>query len=245
MTADAIRVSFACTFLITPPAPEGCLRQPHRGPRSRQCCRPPSPEPAPSLRWEILGPGWSAEQFTTSLLRHSNQRITSIASRGVCRARAFADRFSILHAYGDVEAMLASPKVDVVYSATPHVIHAKAAIAALRAGKDVLVVKPLAMNPAEGTEVACVAAEEGPFAMEALWTRFLPVSDCVRQLLERGRLGVICPPSRRSRRAFRHPTQLDASSILRSAAVLRSTSEFTSRRSLALCSAQHHRSDRH
>ena len=53
-------------------------------------------------------------------------------------------------------------------------MHRDDAILALRAGKPVLVEKPFTMNAGEAREVVAVARERGLFAMEAMWTRFLP-----------------------------------------------------------------------
>lgn len=153
--------------------------------------RTPAPETAPVLRWGIIGPGRIAAQFAGSLLEHSSQRVTAIASRDRARAAAFAERFGIARAYGGAEELLASSEVDVVYIATPHVLHAEGALATLRAGKHVLVEKPLAMSAAEGAEIARAAEEAGLFAMEAMWPRFLPVADSIRRLLASGALGEI------------------------------------------------------
>jgi len=77
----------------------------------------------------------------------------------------------------------------VVYVATPHPMHRDNAILALRAGKPVLVEKPFAMNAAEATEIAEVARERRLFAMEAMWTRFLPHIAVVRDWLAQGVVG--------------------------------------------------------
>jgi predicted dehydrogenase len=77
----------------------------------------------------------------------------------------------------------------VIYVATPHPTHRENAILALRAGKPVLVEKPFAMNAAEAAEIVAVAREEKLFAMEAMWTRFLPHIAVIREWLEEGALG--------------------------------------------------------
>jgi predicted dehydrogenase len=81
--------------------------------------------------------------------------------------------------------------VDVVYVATPHPLHAANALAALSAGKHVLVEKPFTMNAAEAGELVAEARERGLFLMEAMWARFLPHMREVRQLLADGVLGEI------------------------------------------------------
>src|ERR1700733_10599429 len=68
-------------------------------------------------------------------------------------------------------------------------MHRDNAILALRAGKHVLVEKPFTMNAAEAREVVAVARERGLFAMEAMWTRFLPHVGVIREWLGKGLLG--------------------------------------------------------
>jgi predicted dehydrogenase len=86
---------------------------------------------------------------------------------------------------------VADPSVDVVYVATPHPMHRDNAILALRAGKPVLVEKPFAINAVEAAEIVAVAREQGLFAMEAMWTRFLPHIAVVRDWLALRALGEI------------------------------------------------------
>jgi predicted dehydrogenase len=70
-------------------------------------------------------------------------------------------------------------------------MHHGAALLALSAGKPVLVEKPFAMNAIEAREMAEAARAEGLFAMEAMWTRFLPHVVEIRRLLAQGALGPI------------------------------------------------------
>jgi predicted dehydrogenase len=81
--------------------------------------------------------------------------------------------------------------VDVVYVATPHPMHLDNAILALEAGKPVLVEKPFAMSAAQAREIVARAREKRLFAMEAMWTRFLPHVAVIRGWLSQGRLGEI------------------------------------------------------
>jgi len=87
--------------------------------------------------------------------------------------------------------LAADPGVDIVYVATVHTAQLACARLALAAGKHTLVEKPLALNAAQATEIAELAAERGLFCAEALWTFFLPRFDIVRQVLDSGVLGEI------------------------------------------------------
>ena len=141
------------------------------------------------VRWGILGTGGIAGAFATDLRLTDSGVAVAVGSRSHASADRFADRFGIERRHGSYESLVADPEVDVVYVASPHPMHHDHAILALRAGKHVLVEKPFTMNAAEARDVAGVARERGLFAMEAMWTRFLPHVAVIRDWLARGLLG--------------------------------------------------------
>ncbi|HXW81406.1 MAG TPA: Gfo/Idh/MocA family oxidoreductase [Acidimicrobiales bacterium] len=146
---------------------------------------------APPLRWGILGTGWIAERFVQSVTRHTRQEFVAVGSRDARRAKEFASAHNVRRFYGAYEDLVAASDVDIVYVATVHNAHWPCARLALEAGKHVLVEKPLALNAAQASQMAQLAAETGRFCGEALWTYFLPKFDVVRQLLDAGALGEI------------------------------------------------------
>jgi predicted dehydrogenase len=143
------------------------------------------------LQWGIIGTGAIAETFVSDLRLTESGVVSAVGSRSQASADRFADAFGIEGRHPSYESLVADPDVDVVYVATPHPLHRDNAILALRAGKPVLVEKPFAMNAAEAAEIVEVARETGLFAMEAMWTRFLPHIAVVRDWLARGTLGEI------------------------------------------------------
>jgi hypothetical protein len=143
------------------------------------------------VRWGILGTGGIASTFASDLRLTESGVVTAVGSRSQASADRFADEFDIEGRHPSYEALVADPAVDVVYVATPHPMHRDNAILALRAGKPVLVEKPFAMNAAEAIDIVEVAREQGLFAMEAMWTRFLPHIAVVRDWLAQGALGEI------------------------------------------------------
>ncbi|MFB7251605.1 Gfo/Idh/MocA family protein [Microbacterium sp. NPDC056234] len=143
----------------------------------------------PGLRWGVLGPGGIAHDWVSTLHRNTDQRVIAVASRSMERSRAFADRHAIPHAFEGHEALLASADVDVVYVAAPHAQHRPLALAAIAAGKHVLIEKPMALDAIEAEQIAAAARAAGVFAMEAMWTRYLPQSDLIARLLADGALG--------------------------------------------------------
>jgi predicted dehydrogenase len=153
--------------------------------------RHPDPADAPALRWGVLGPGAIAADFTDALHRHTRQRVVACGSRSAERAAAFAAAHGVERAHGSYEELVADPEVDVVYVASPHSEHLDHALLAIAAGKHVLVEKPMAPTAAQARIIVDAARQAGVFAMEAMWTRYLPQTDIARQLLDDGALGEV------------------------------------------------------
>ncbi|MBJ7338962.1 Gfo/Idh/MocA family oxidoreductase [Mycolicibacterium sp.] len=156
-------------------------------PSPRTC----DPLDAPTLRWGIMGPGGIARQFTATLQKYTAQKVAAVGSRSQVRADEFAARWSVPAAHGSYRELLANAEVDIVYVATPHTEHHACALAALAAGKHVLVEKPMGVNAAQASEIAESARRAGLFAGEAMWMKFLPRFDVIRQIIDDGILGRI------------------------------------------------------
>ena len=115
--------------------------------------------------------------------------VGAVAGRDSGRASAFAQDRGIAASYGSVGEMLQAEQLDAVYICTPHPSHVEAALACIDAGVAVLVEKPLAPNLEGATRIATAARDAGVFAMEAMWTRFLPIYEVVRRWVDDGRIG--------------------------------------------------------
>ncbi|MET1132192.1 MAG: Gfo/Idh/MocA family oxidoreductase [Aeromicrobium sp.] len=151
--------------------------------------RTPDPRDAPSLRWGILGAGGIAAMWTAALQEGTRQQVVAVGSRDVDKARAFAERFGIARAHGSYEDLVGDPDVDAVYVATPHSAHLEHALLAIAAGKHLLVEKAFTRNAAEADAVLEAADDAGVTCVEAMWSRFLPGYDVVRQAVADGVIG--------------------------------------------------------
>ena len=143
-----------------------------------------------SLRWGVLGTGGIAHLQTSDLLANGFT-VTAVGSRSQASATAFAAEFGIESAYASYEKLVADSNVDVVYVSTPHPFHAPNAMLALAAGKHVLLEKPFTVNAEEARAVVRLAANSGLVVLEAMWTRFLPQSVRVREIISTGAIGEV------------------------------------------------------
>lgn len=144
-----------------------------------------------SVRWGVVGPGRIAAKVVRDFAHVPGAEVVAVASRSPERAQAFAATNGIARAHGSYRAIVSDDDVDALYIATPHPQHRAVALAALRAGKAVLVEKAFTVTPAATREIVDVARETGVFAMEAMWTRFQPAIVALRALIAEGAIGAV------------------------------------------------------
>lgn len=137
----------------------------------------------------IIGAGWIAEKMAAALAPLDDYCVYAIASRSIDKAKSFAERWGVEKAYGSYEEMVADKDVDLVYIATPHSHHFPHAMLAVNAGKPVLVEKAFTANAAQAEELIAAARAKGLFITEAIWTRYMPLSDKIREIMESGMIG--------------------------------------------------------
>lgn len=115
--------------------------------------------------------------------------VAAIAARDPARARAFAKAHGIARVHESYEVLIGDPAIDLVYVATPPTLHADVAIAALRAGKHVLVEKPFAANAAEAKAILDAARAAGRRAFEAFHYRHHRLWGRIVEIVRSGALG--------------------------------------------------------
>jgi len=141
------------------------------------------------MRVGIVGTGWIAEKAVITLSGLKVCTVYAVGSRTAEKARAFADKWHIEKAHGSYADLIADPDVDLIYVATPHSHHYDVTREALLAGKPCLVEKAFMANHRQASEIVSLARERRVFLAEAIWTRYQPVVQTVRQLISSGRIG--------------------------------------------------------
>lgn len=153
------------------------------------------------LGWGILGAGHISSVFVKDLLLDPNTRgvadithkVVAVGSRDSSKAQEFIDKHAPSHqdikAYGSYDEVVKDKRVNAVYIGTPHTHHYTCTALALRAGKHVLCEKPFTCNAAELKSLISIAKENNVFLMEAMWTRFLPITEAIKNIVKGGELG--------------------------------------------------------
>jgi len=143
-----------------------------------------------TYRWGIVGPGAIAHTFADAISHIKNAKLQAVASKNPKRAGDFARKYSIPDHFDNYEQLYSSDNVDIVYVATTHNFHCSNSLDALNARKHVLCEKPMAVNASQVKQMINSAQKNNVFLMEAMWTRFLPVMNEVRKIIEEGTIGL-------------------------------------------------------
>lgn len=140
------------------------------------------------IRWGIIGPGRIAQTFADGIAHSRSGKLVAIASRNPDKP-GLGDGFPGARIVNGYEALLADKEIDAVYIATPHTGHAEWAIKAIRAGKHVLVEKPIALSAFDAEAIFYEAKKAGVFAGEAFMYRVHPQTAKLIELVKSSVIG--------------------------------------------------------
>ncbi len=146
-----------------------------------------------SFKFAILGCGHIATKMAAAVKTLENQgkgvECYAVASRNLEKATAFAKEYGFEKAYGSYEALAADSAIGLIYIATPHSHHHEFAKLCIEHGRNILVEKAFTANAKLAAEVISLAHDKGVFLCEAMWTRFLPALETIRNWIRDGRIG--------------------------------------------------------
>ena len=128
------------------------------------------------IRWGIVGPGGIANKFAKAIKNVDCAELVAVASRSEQSGKAFAEKYDISIVFCGYESMAKSDVVDAVYIATPHSLHYSHAMLCVQNKKPVLCEKSFTTTAWEAEELFATAKENGVFITEAIWTRYMPLS---------------------------------------------------------------------
>lgn len=141
------------------------------------------------LNMGLMGAGNIAGKMAETVNAMKGVTLYAIASRTEEKAKAFAKQYGAKKAYGSYEEMLDDAKVDLVYIATPHSEHYDNAMLCISHKKPVLCEKAFTANAKQAREVLEYAEKENVFITEAIWTRYMPMVDMIKDVLNQALIG--------------------------------------------------------
>lgn len=138
----------------------------------------------------VVGTGNIAAAHVDAVERLPNARLEGVTSRTESSAREFADAHGT-KVYPDLDALLSDDDVDVVAVCTPSGAHRDPAVAAARAGKHVVVEKPLEVTSERAAAIVAAADDAGVALATIFMSRFADANVAVKHAIDEGRLGAL------------------------------------------------------
>lgn len=143
---------------------------------------------ASTWRAGVIGTGFIGPVHVEAL-RRLGIEVVALAGNNAERTAEKARQLHIEESYGSVDEMLARSNIDVVHVTSPNHLHFPHSKAALLAGKHVVCEKPLAMDTDESSELVRLAKERKLVNAVNFVTRYYPLSQHARSLVQQGELG--------------------------------------------------------
>ena len=147
---------------------------------------PSSPSP---LGFGIIGVGMIADFHAQAIAQSKGGRLEGIATRNADNARAFAQKHNVAFSTTKVDELVARPDIQVVCITTPSVAHLEPALAAVRAGKHVVIEKPIEITTERADELLCAADAAGVNVGSIFQARFGDAARQVKSAIDAGRFG--------------------------------------------------------
>jgi len=140
----------------------------------------------------IVGPGWVAGAYMEAFRKRDDIRVTRIVGRQRESAAAFARRYDLTcGVYENLAQALDEGNVDIVGVFTPHHFHAKTILTAAKAGKHMIIEKPVALDVEELRTVRAAVKQAGVKTIVGFVLRWNPLLTLIRRNIEAGHLGQI------------------------------------------------------
>jgi len=142
------------------------------------------------VNWGIIGTrGYAAKSATPGVKGSMKGELVAVLGRDPDRTSEFAREHDVEVAATEMDEFLAAPGLDVVWIVSPTFLHHPQGMAALKAGKHVLLEKPLAPTAAEAWELVETAKEAGVVLATGYQGRFVPGHQSMKKLIAEGAIG--------------------------------------------------------
>jgi len=146
---------------------------------------------AKTFKIGFIGAGGIGRWQMEKLTKMPGVEVTAAADVNAASLEKVKTQFGVKHLFSNWHKLLAMPELDAVSVCTPNGLHCAPTVAALKAGKHVLVEKPLAMNAREGAQMVAAAKASGKLLQIGFQWRFSPGAQCLRKQVAAGKLGKI------------------------------------------------------
>jgi predicted dehydrogenase len=144
-----------------------------------------------TIRYGVIGVGGWGERHVEVFQDHSFGEVVAVCDVSPERAREVAEKHGVPHAFSDYRELLAIEDIDAVSVVTPDFAHTEPVLAAIEAGKDLLVEKPLATTVSEAEQIRDAANAKGIRLMVDFHNRWSPPFFKARESIQEGDVGKV------------------------------------------------------
>lgn len=142
-----------------------------------------------SVNVAVIGAGAIGLHHIEGFRGHPDARVVAVAEKDAARGREAVDRYGVPCLAADYRDLLKRPDIDIVSIALPTWLHAEVSIDALRAGKHVMLDKPMTTNAADAARILAAAKKARRQFMVGQNQRFSSAAQAVKKAVETGSLG--------------------------------------------------------
>ena len=139
----------------------------------------------------LIGAGYISDYHARGLLTIPEVNLVAVVSKHLENAEKFAAKYDIKNAYASITPIVDDPSIHAVIISTPNAFHAPYAIEFLKAGKDVFIEKPLAINDQEGEQIATSALDNNQLVMVGHMWRFDVDTQFIKETIDSGKIGQV------------------------------------------------------
>jgi predicted dehydrogenase len=143
------------------------------------------------IRVGVIGTGGISLRQCQRLAELDDVQIVAGADINEENLKKFADKYEVPHTFADYNEMVQLAEIDAVTVCTPNFMHKDPTIAALKAGKDAMVEKPMAMNAGEAQAMVDAARESGRTLTMGFQYRLSPASQALKRFIDDGKVGKV------------------------------------------------------
>lgn len=142
------------------------------------------------VKWGIIGCGDVAEMKSgPAFQKTSNSELLAVMRRNGEKAKDFAERHNVPTWYNDLDELLKNQEINAVYIATPPATHLEIALKAIKAGKNIYLEKPMALDQIEATKLIEALKVYHVKLTIAHYRRKMPAFLKIKELLEHEIIG--------------------------------------------------------
>ena len=140
----------------------------------------------------VVGLGWVAGAHIDAFKSVEGANVTAVCSRRKLDESELALQYGTpLKAYQDLDDMLRDPSIDIVDICTPHPLHPQQSIAAAKAGKHLIIEKPISLTFEDAKSMGQAIQDAGVGSCVCFEVRYSQHGNMIRSVLDQGLLGSI------------------------------------------------------